>query len=417
MNAHDEQIFAIAFIILIILLIVTLIVYGKRIFHDKRTKYISNLYQESSGVMDGAAKEAFESIMEIPAAERKAEENAIGALILHNNHIRSDQVAPVAANAMLTQLYVDAIMGYNPDEWQEAIPFQHVLINANEWNNIARADTLDTAITNRIATTQKDRIDLARNVRDAHKGAKSAFVATYLEASKTHTNDPQNTHDTLVVDKIGKIASRLKEQYPDFQRVSADHIVNTIRQRNPDASNVMAEIFKKPRMVDYTLKMTDADAMRLVWARIHDEENAKNRDDLYSAFASEMIDGKGTCATGVAEHAFNTLVAIDPDKRNWDIKTYESVQNQLIDESKIIIKQHCDSIINDPTSSQDRVDAAKQYVTTSMDDIKDVPTDVDDNLKRELSAKIREHVNNNRDLKPYQKERVADYIVAGVINS
>jgi hypothetical protein len=405
MYEKDRAIFTVIFIVILLVVLYYVI---------KRYKP-KDEYKKSNGILD---KHAMKTLNHILTKERTPVDNAIGALIIENNIIRADQTRPKPEMVnTVTNMYAEALINYNQDIWETDLPITHVIDNAQEWNEaVGGVPILNRAIQRGKAVHKEERTVLANKAKAAHGGAKGAFIDTFLEASKTYTDDPQNTHDPLVVNKVTAIADKLKKTYPSYKDIDGKAIVKTMSNINPKASEVINGVMAHPRLIDYTLKMTDADTIKLVWARIHDPANNAQRENLYAALASEMVDGTGACPTGIADHAFGSLAAIDQDKENWDIKTYESVRNALIEQSQILIKQHCHNVVKQNDDIH-QVSAAKQFLAITPEELKSAGDSDTSTLTSELNTLVTELVQSNKDLNTDQKNNVIKYIADAVILS
>ena len=130
---------------------------------------------------------------------------------------------------------------------------------------------MENAINRTIPIKLEKKREIAQALKNENNGAKGNAIEAILELNKTFTNDPQNTHDTAVVDQFTFMINKLRDEYPNFQQIDDEYVLNHLKG---DAKVNAENIMKNPGQVG-SFGITDWDAAKLLIARAHDEKNEK----------------------------------------------------------------------------------------------------------------------------------------------
>lgn len=397
--------------IIFILIVIVLIYYASKWISNKVHKYNLKKTKEGYSANDSVSMNTLNKIRQ--KKNPSPAESAIAALILQNNVVRNYGRTNAQINNEITEFYRHALIA--GDEWDggDLLPLDFVINNADQAAQqfIPNVDFRNTVNIARVNNVQKQ-AELATQLTNENDGAKGLGIDAFIDMAKTHTDDPQNTHDVLVTKKVAEIAKRLKEAHPNYKAIDDNAVLELFK---PENRKWAESIKKNNRYVDYTVQMGEWDAVKLVAARINDPSNARQRGNLIEAFNNEIRDANGVCATGVAEHAFNCLVLLDSDKRNWDIRTFEDVRNDLFDRSRIII----DKVANKYKTSDDAEmkNVARMYLATSKEDMKnleDPSPEAEEKLRNEMKEEISKLIAVEPTIDDAQKETIKEYIFAGI---
>lgn len=163
-------------------------------------------------------------------------------------------------------------------------------------------------------------------------------------------NDAHNSHNSQVIATVKKSLKNLKENtditmnVPQSMRNIRDYLKNQQDcDRTNDALKSLDSIEKNISPLTIS-DMKEADALSLVWNRIHNDVNKDNTETLKENLLSELAEmqehGKSVCATGRFTRIVDTLNAIDPDVTikptyiiNEEMMTKSAdIRNKMIDD-------------------------------------------------------------------------------------
>lgn len=281
---------------------------------------------KSVGIFDSVAKSA------LTTAKKRAAINpadvqaqfAIGRI--HRYNIGENTITPqvmaayteVAARpAEMTDFMIDELEGVFNDQ----------LLTIND----------TTPVLNGFITTAQQGIPEARIASKerrkraaASAATRSDAIAEYIAASITHTNDPQNVHDTKVNDD-------LRETLRKLPTVDIDSAIDDARVwlRNNCAEKVhllTLDMISQGHHIS-THNTTESDIFARVWRRCEDNRNKENTHDMKTAVAralSECVEnGVMVCINGRVNRILSSLVLLDFDPTVGSAMTHEAYRNEI----------------------------------------------------------------------------------------
>jgi hypothetical protein len=288
-------------------------------------------------------------------------------------------------------------------------------------------DTVRNTRTNNIKTNVKQK--KREKVFPADTPAKTIEQELYYN-ERTVPSDPQNVHDSQVINDTHGIYQRIREK--NFQ----DEIVGDSGQSNGDKNDaIFKDIRRAIQKYPFTNEIQRANAKKVldtmsvgsniisldtserqlivdVWKRINSPENHSKRGTLHESFMNSLSDGiengKPVCTMGRCGRMLGSLTLLDADPEiAKPTKTKEILRNEIFSKSHAIIKKvlddtpiHIAKAYQDPeifaqadSKIKKKVDKLenklKQEIeTTLQQDYKDVKPATLDNLIKDAQAGV-----------------------------
>lgn len=168
-----------------------------------------------------------------------------------------------------------------------------------------------------------------------------------LARTEIIVNDSQNVHDHGVVNTIKESIKKLK--------LTTDRLFNTTdamnqitgfinsnsklsHEQKEDAFKTLDRIATAEGVLSGTNE-TEADALTLVWNRIHNDINRLNKENLKDNLANELIEsvehGSVVCSRGRFNRIIDTLNKVDPEV---NIKPQWAYKQEMISKANVIRK-------------------------------------------------------------------------------
>lgn len=360
-------------IIICIIIIIALVVWSS-------TKSKDIHATKSSGVFDNVAKTALKNATDRAAANPSdvPAQFAIGRI--HRYNIEENAVTPVVLNAYTAVAHRPAEMtDFMIDEVEE-------ILNALGENPVPVARPFAIAATAAIpearATSKQRRIIAAKGA-----ATRSDAIADYIAASITHTNDPQNVHDTKVNDDLRETLRKLEPA--DVETAIAD-ARGWIRKnvKNPASALSVLDTISRGDSIS-TYNTTESDIFSRVWHRCDDKRNAGNSHAMKTAVAGALTEsienGTMVCMSGRVNRVLGSLVLLDHDPSVGSAMTHEAYRNEIFESVGKLI----DDNINTAASSNDPEMSAvgNAYLTgTTTDNIAE--TKFRDSVKQKIDQLV-----------------------------
>jgi hypothetical protein len=268
------------------------------------------------------------------------------------------------------------------------------------------APAVDNHLAN-VATTRReelvaDRRNIAAAVVENRGGAVGSGVQTYMDLVIQNTSDPQNAHDSGISACLKAILTRLREDQAGIELPSVDAIKQEIADHSHTLSEgrkyktgIVNDVIERTKLHERVQKLdaTDEECLRRVWARIKDPRNSAAHDKLRQAVYDALFDcyedtlfGRDiVCVNGRVSRILSSLVLLDYDQRNWEIKKLEQFKNDIYARTHAIIKK----IAKKASKSGDRGMqlAGLLYLAESADDVKkigEVPAEDQERLAQSM---------------------------------
>jgi hypothetical protein len=195
------------------------------------------------------------------------------------------------------------------------------------------------------ATAGREAAIAERQTAASVAGSGAGATAAYVAAATTHTNDPQNSHDTGVLANLRAVVERLRadqgDSLPSLDTVAADIKAHgaQLSEGRPalvaDALAVVERTLRGERVV--ALGATDGECLQRVWHRADDPRNSEMRSQIRQAVFDALADAWEpgyagaprhiVCVNGRTTRLLAALVLLDWDTRNWGVKTLEQFKN------------------------------------------------------------------------------------------
>lgn len=190
-------------------------------------------------------------------------------------------------------------------------------------------------------------------------------VKKYLAASKTHTSDAQNVHDTQVNRDLRATLHKLRAIDTSTNNTEQVYAEITARANALDAAKRAAALRALNTMRNgglvSTYGETESAILLNTWARADDPRNARNRENIKNAIIAALVDcveypagvganaraganaGNLVCANGRAARVMGALATLDVDPTMGRVLTFEAYKNQVYDETRDIFMNTLDS--------------------------------------------------------------------------
>lgn len=186
----------------------------------------------------------------------------------------------------------------------------------------------------------------------------------YLEKSKIHVDNPQNVHDNAInatmYQIIKRIADENTEVLPTKEQISVDIT-------DPIAKNVI-KVFDNENTVSALGGMSDLEVLQHVYLRCCNPKNDKKT--MITALSDNLKNcvenGNVVCVTGRVARIISTLILLDFDENNWNMKLVDDYKEEILNKTKNIIQEIATLALNTDLDKY-----AKEYLTTERE-----PTDL-----------------------------------------
>ena len=248
-------------------------------------------------------------------------------------------------------------------------------------------------------------------------GLPGTQTQAYLDLSKHHRNDMQNSHDPSVNVKKRAIVVRLRESQGDLARMpTLDQIAAELRLGSAHYSRDPRTGRERPLLTDRALEVvemakkghhsssttaTDEECLRRVWARADDPANAKNKDKmrqaaydaLVSSWDTALGDDEIQCVDGRISRMVGSLALLDHDETNWNVQRLEEHRNHIYEQTAEVIRLRAQKAVASPDQHVRSVGLT--YLAKTADDLRavgEIPEDVtarwEDGTRREIEKMI-----------------------------
>lgn len=186
----------------------------------------------------------------------------------------------------------------------------------------------------------------------------------FLEKSKVHVDNPQNVHDNAINATMFQIIKRIADENTEILP-SKEQIFNAIT--DPVAKNVI-NIFSNENTVAALGGMSDLEVLQLVYLRCCNPKNDKKTmiTALTDNLKNCMENGNIVCVTGRVARITSTLILLDFDENNWNMKLVDDYKEEILNKTKNIIQEVATLALNTDLDKY-----AREYLTLERE-----PTDL-----------------------------------------
>lgn len=391
---------------LLLVIIGAVLFYTFKWWENRKRKRLVHNVQESIGIMDPQAQEAKETFQEIYLPDTQDILNYNRIVELNENEGRIEN--PQEFNRIVeqyTNVLDDELDWFEIHQIENFVDRHQDMLNHREHNQF-----LDNIIEAPKKQVQKT-LEEIKNTTDT----KSEAVKEYTEASKTHTSDSQNVHDSAVNVQLRDGYKQLKDQI--IVSLNKSQIQQEIREKidtlPPQEKNRAYKAFNTIVNNKASLSSLDNDTedrlLELVWLRSKQPENETNKDLIQDSIMNSLVDITSAsstdavvCAGGRCTRVYDSLVLLDQDPSfSKGLATTEQIKNDMLEKSNEILQDKIKEYSNYKPSDLDEkerplVDAAKSYTDPSVQvselvekDFKElVIKDISDHLETEYKDKL-----------------------------
>ena len=302
-------------------------------------------------------------------------------------------------------------------------PLIHNFINLNE--NVVD-ETLINLANNRRTEVINERKNIAHIKTIEEKESKNSEIKRYLELSTQNTNDLQNSHDTGVLSCLKSVIDRLRDEQKKMILPSLDEIIYEFKNNSAIFSENrlykvkdVIDVIDRTRLGEKVISIgaNDEECLRRVWLRSfhpnNDEMKIKQSifDVLYDCWEDGLFERKIVCVNGRTSRILSSLILLDFDTRNWEVKRLEQLKNDIYQKTAIVIEEEAKNAL----SSDDILyqNAGKLYLSKTEEEFKNIG-ETSDEITEKLSKKMKESI--EKMIRTFFKENsIPEYMIKTII--
>lgn len=424
------------------------------------TESPDQIYERSAGVFDNAAKLALKRSLDPPHKSNKVLNHNRAANIIYRNILLQEPTTPTFDHfrQLAQDEYLASLINLSDDE----IINDEVNRANRRANNTPRDDNtpprgeiqdhpgaefiideaMDFAITmgeeyphneiievaqNRRNTTTQSRQNTAKEIAEQIPGTQADV---YLDLSQRNTSDSQNSHDPSINAAKKSIIDRLRSDQSKsnkYSTITLDTIINEINKNSNEFSRDPRTNKPRPVLTGKAVKVierakngerslsadaTDEEVFKRVWLRADDDRNKKNHNLLKQSFYDSLVDcyergiGKDTiqCVDGRISRILGSLVLLDFDERNWNMKRLEQYKNDIFEKSAKVIKESAKEAA-DQNEDEELKRVGQSYLATSGAELSKIG-EVNEEKEKEWIESTRSRISSMID--NYVEKQTAD---------
>lgn len=157
--------------------------------------------------------------------------------------------------------------------------------------------------------------------------------------------DPQNVHDTYVVNQVREISNKLDSAQIDISTIhqAIDKYLTDSQDRD-DAKATLEQMITRNAKVPTLNNKTETEILAEVWERqkLPDNNPAELQRSFVNALKDSVESGSVTCSTGCANRVIDSLVLVDRDF-NEPLVTVEIIKNDIFRECGKLMSENLDA--------------------------------------------------------------------------
>jgi hypothetical protein len=219
------------------------------------------------------------------------------------------------------------------------------------------------------------------------------------------TSDPQNVHDSQVINDMKEIYFNIRERNKQDYRTN-EEIMNDLKvnlenfpyTNSKQKSNVkkIVDIMKNNK-VELYLGGSENELLTDVWKRITSQDNKSNRqslkESLVDALDSSIESGKPVCTMGRCSRVLSSLTLLDNDEAiSKSVKTKDLLRNEILSKSYVTLQKVLDSSPAEITAAYSN----PEVLELATPEVKKGVDDLENKIKSEIETTIR---NDYKDVK------------------
>lgn len=369
----------------------------------------------SSGYMDEAAANALQTIEQIPAAQRTAEDRYLAANIRDLN-LAGGNITRVAA-PIADQIFNDYMMAMDMAVNEQTNGVRggtmtpvHVMIGVGGFIERNRpyvgpdfVNAFNTANTNVTIRDTQTRVNEAATSASSRK----EFTEKFVKASTAHTSDPQSVHDSAVNVSLRNTVDLLRTTNP--VKLTFNRCVREASDWIDDQSDLSAERKAaahraldglNPNNTISTLASDEGEIFSLVWSRTHDPANraavSNLRDNIVSGLAdfferdaSGALRPSPVCINGRCGRMLESLAISDHDSSISGAMTVEERKNTVYEEVKKILDAEIKLAIQ--SDDPDMKAVGNSYEDPSIVTKPDAESAFKDTIHKKIDVMLKDH--------------------------
>ncbi|QJX71675.1 hypothetical protein F-S17_0423 [Faustovirus] len=402
-------IYLIIFLIIAVIIVVWLL---KGTDDTRRTRIIESIANSRGG----ADEPAMRAVWELEhIAEPTPEDMFLRGRLLDYNFLRNDdtQELPAFMVNQVADLYAGAVIGLQnrnlDDNFGLNIRAPIILDNAEDFAQMFGVGDLLTAIEQAAPAVTEARREEALAEADTPIEA----AETFFEASVNHTNDPQNVHDTAVIQDMKATFNKIQtgmgimESLAEIETYARRHINDKAKAQF--VVNAVVNARKGERIVAYNA--TEDVVLASVWQRIKHPSNHIRHQQMIDnlMIALEESGRPGVCINGRTTRYLGALVLNDFDPEVGNALTTEDYKNEIYMKSNKMLK---DAIARAEQSPDEGIAAIAEYYNGNIDEVDEHKLrEFKDQLKHDIDGMINEYVDR---LNPGHIERLKNECFVGI---
>lgn len=409
-------------------------------------------FDASNGTFDEHAQKALENIENLQAP--KPRDHFMAARIIdlngHDGRINNVRVLNNVMDRYMYNLrpYVNnPTLQKDPLDWFQLDQIENFMerhidiMRANpEYNNFIEAV---------LQARPKKVIKTIGNVKDESTNKREAFE-TYVGDILTHTNDPQNVHDSAVNEQLRATWKKLQQTTPPsldkngvFAQVQShinamygDEKGDDDDNDDDDDERKMKRLEKREKAkramralnefrnarYNSTIGSTENDILTVVWARSEMPSNFSRKSIIKDAIVDSLVDmsddgNNVVCSNGRCARLIESLVFTDNDEKVISgAMTVEQIRNDAFKTSNDIlhntIKEVSKGSNNGTIFDRDIIDVAKSYEDPSVKTNAESEKRFKDLVKGNIDGYLKTHYAGKMSKRDF--DNVRDHCIAAI---
>lgn len=413
-------------IVILIFIIIYLSKNTKILTSSYWTESPAQIYTRSDGTFDAAARLALDRVRHQPRPT--ASDHYVAGSIISHNILGQESMPTMALNeetrrrldlhAQVANHYNNAISKIEtensytieqdivevpqpppPEEINPMIMMYEMIIHAGEGlrqtiNNapfmigFLTADELeilqimDTELQHAAEDARDNLINRRQAVSRTNAPTRASAAETYFSMASAATNDLQNSHDSSVSACLSAIVDRLRSEQGNEPLPSIHTITAELQSYGPawkirDAMQVIEKTKEGNRIV--SLNLTDDECLRRIWARTSHPKNASSKENMRQAVFDALADcwevGLGgrhiVCINGRISRLLSSLVLLDFDERNWEIRRLEEFKSDIFNLTKNVLTETAKNVASNSVDVE-KQKAAKSYLASTTAELESI---------------------------------------------
>lgn len=202
----------------------------------------------------------------------------------------------------------------------------------------------------------------------------------FLDNSRVYVDNPQNVHDNAINANMHQIMLRVIEGNIGRPLPSKQEIINTFKDI-PHAVSVINTCNDTNTVVALN-GMTDLSVLQHIYLRCHHPKNDKKA--MLTALGDNLKNcvenGHIVCVVGRVTRIVSTLILLDFDEQNWNMKLVDDYKEEILNKTKNIIQEVATLALNTTLDAPAREYLIKEREPTDLVSIPEIKGDTEEDL-------------------------------------